>query len=101
MFAKLAQVRLRPARVVSAPDIYRIGRRAACRPTMAASHRARRPMLVCRWRHAPATGALECMWESVDAPAASQPRSQRSPGEVHRLTDARAAARRPFRRSAA
>jgi hypothetical protein len=38
---------------------------------------ARRPTLVCRWRNAPSTGALECVWQSVQMPIAGRPRPMR------------------------
>jgi len=104
MFAKLAQFRLRhggSSRRAWVTHPNHTGNPAACRPMLAASRRLRRPMLVCHWQHAPATGALECVWESISAPATGQPRPGRSLGEVRRLTDARIAAKRPFSRAAA
>lgn len=102
MFAKLAQFALHG--VGSVQRTWPTGgdrtrHHADCRPLD--SRRTPRPILVCRWRKAPTTGALECVWRSVAAPAIDEPRPARSPGEVRRLTDARAAARRPFRRAAA
>jgi hypothetical protein len=44
---------------------------------------------------------LECVWQSVPAPAADEPRPVRLLVEVRRLTNAHTAARRPFRRAAA
>jgi hypothetical protein len=104
MFAKLAQIRLRgigSAQQAWATDEHRNGNRAACSSPIANSHHAGRPILACHWRKAPATGALECVWQSVPAPATDEPRSARLLGEVRRLTDARTAARRPLRRAAA
>jgi hypothetical protein len=66
MFAKLAQIRLRAVGNVQqalATNRDRAAFRASARP-----RRARRPILVCRWQLAPATGALECIWEAVGAP---------------------------------
>jgi hypothetical protein len=98
MFAKLAQIRQRVVgnvqRALATKDS-----RAAFRPT-AHPYRARRPILVCRWQLGPATGALECVWEAVSAPPTHELRRERELGEVRRLTDARTAARRPFKRAA-
>jgi hypothetical protein len=103
MFTKLAQISVRGVgstqRASATTDGYRASNAAVSRP--ANPHRVRRPMLICHWRHAPVTGALECVWESVTAPATGQPRPQRSLGEVRRLPDARAATKSPFRRAAA
>jgi hypothetical protein len=104
MFAKLAQIRLRSvgsADQAWATDELRNGNRAACSSPIANSHHAGRPILVCHWREAAATGALECVWQSVPTPATDEPRQARVLGEVHQLTDARTAARRPLRRAAA
>jgi hypothetical protein len=65
---------------------------------VAASHRDHRPTLVCRWQQVPSTSALECVWQSVDA---GEPTPGRLDGRILRLTDARAAARRPFVSTAA
>ena len=104
MFAKLAQICLRGvggAQQAWATDEYRIGNRAACGSPIAHSYHGGRPILVCHWQKAPATGALECVWQSVPAPATNEPRRARLRGEVRRLTNARTAARRPLRREAA
>ena len=104
MFPKLAQFCLRGvggAQQAWATDEYRIGNRAACGSPIANFHHAGRPILVCHWQKAPATGALECVWQLVPAPATDEPRRARLLGEVRRLTNARTAARRPFRRAAA
>src|SRR6516165_12692696 len=104
MFAKLAQFCLRGvggAQQAWATDEYRIGNRAACGSPIAHSYHGGRPILVCHWQKAPATGALECAWQSVPAPATNEPRRARLLGDVRRLTNARTAARRPFRRAAA
>jgi hypothetical protein len=104
MFAKLAQIRLRgigSAQRAWAADGCRTGNGAACSPPIANSHRSRRPILVCYWQQAPATGALECAWQGVAAPVTDEPRPEHLLGQVRRLTDARAAAGRPVRRVAA
>jgi hypothetical protein len=104
MFAKLAQIRLRgvgSTQQAWATDGCRTGNRAGCRSTIANSHRVRRPLLVCHWQQAPATGALQCVWQAVAAPATDELPPERLRGQLRRLTDARAAARRPFRRAAA
>jgi hypothetical protein len=101
MFAKLAQIRLRgvgSVRRAWAADAKRAGSGAACCSAMAETHKARRPILVCHWQHAPATGALECVWQSIPAPVSDEPRPKRELGQIRRLTDARTARRRPFRR---
>jgi hypothetical protein len=104
MFAKLAQIILHgvgSARQVWATDEHRTGNRAACGSPLANSHRVRTPLLICHWQQAPATGALECVWQSVPAPATDELPPERLRKQLRRLTDARAAARRPFRRAAA
>jgi hypothetical protein len=104
MFAKLAQISLHgvgSARQVWATGEHRTGNRAACSSPIANSHRVRTPLLVCHWQQAPATGALECVWQSVPAPATDELPPERLRGQLRRLTDALAAARRPFRRAAA
>jgi hypothetical protein len=104
MFAKLAQIRLRgigSAKQALATNKYGIGNRATCGSPIANSDHAGRPILVCHWQKAPATGALECVWQSVPAPATDEPRRARLLGEVRWLTNARTAARRSFRREAA
>jgi hypothetical protein len=98
MFAKLAQIRLRAVGSVQRALVTKDSR-AAFRPTVH-PYRAPRPILVCRWHQAPASGALECIWEAVGAPPTRELRPERELGEVHRLTDARAATRRPFGRAA-
>jgi hypothetical protein len=104
MFAKLAHICLHGvggARQVWATDEHRTGNRAACSSPIANSHCVRRPLLVCHWQQAPATGALQCVWQAVAAPATDELPPERLRGQLRRLTDARAAARRPFRRAAA
>jgi hypothetical protein len=103
MFARLAQIRLRrvgSAQRACATTIgYRADNAAVCRP--ASPHRVQRPLLVCHWRQAPATGALECVWERVSAPASGPVRPGRLFGEVRCLPDARAATKHPLPRAAA
>jgi hypothetical protein len=43
------------------------------------SHRTHRPILACRWRQVPSTGALECAWRSIDAMADAEPEPRRLP----------------------
>jgi hypothetical protein len=104
MFAKLAQIHVRHVGDVQhagTANTNRAGNGLGGCLAMAATRRARRPILICHWRHAPGTGALECVWEAASAPATGEPRRQRLLGETRRLNDARAAARRPIRRAAA
>jgi hypothetical protein len=98
MFAKLAQIRLRVVGNVQ-QALATKGNRAAFRPT-AHPYRSPRPILVCHWQQAAASGALECVWEAVSAPPTHELRPARELGEVRRLTDARAADRRAFRPAA-
>jgi len=98
MFTTLAQFRLFGRVLRTRPSD---GRRSNEHPDdhfAATARRARRPTLVCRWQLAPSTAALECVWQSVEVPPAGRPRPD---GRIVRLTEARAAARRPFIRSAA
>src|SRR6516162_3950219 len=105
MFAKLAQIRLRYVGSVQTGRVApanRTGIGAARDSAMGETHRVRRSMLVCYWQHSPATGALECVWQSITAPPVSdEPRPSHEFGQMRRLTDARAASRRSFRRAAA
>jgi hypothetical protein len=68
------------------------------RPRGAANgHRAQRPRLVCQWRTAPATGRLECFWQTTDMPTINAPRRRRPSDPAELL----AAVKPPLLRAAA
>lgn len=79
MFATRAQFRLfgvRPEKQSQAnPEFRSDGGIDRCRPGYA--RRAHRPILACRWRQVPSTGALECVWQSIDATADTEPEPKR------------------------
>jgi len=104
MFTKLAQSRL-----------FGFGLALQTRPTVsygadghpqrrfiANSHRARRPALVCRWRKAPSTGALECVWQTVEQPTADEagPKRLTPLMQRQRQADACASQKPPLLRAA-
>jgi hypothetical protein len=58
--------------------------------------------LVCGWRHAPATGRLECFWNvPIDAAAAEEPGISRMSGQARRRRGARLGGKSPVRPAAA
>jgi hypothetical protein len=101
MFTKLAQFRLF-GRGRALPALPTIGHHSDDRDNLLVGNlrRARRPTLVCRWRNAP-SGGLECVWHTVGAGCADKHEPVLLDQRILRLTDVRAAARRPFIRTAA
>ena len=103
MFAKVAEFRLlggHVQRLRTAAKYDPDRRRTDCRP-MAGARRARRPILMCRWHVVPATGKLECRWQSVSAATIDEPGQRRRVVRTRRLTRARARAGRPVTRRVA
>jgi hypothetical protein len=102
MFIKLAQFLLAGvgcARQTRATPGYRAGSQADCH-LAANSRRARRPTLICGWRKAPSSGALECHWQAIDLPEADELAQWRH-GRTTRSPTGACAGKRPFTRAAA
>jgi hypothetical protein len=102
MFAELARLhgfghrRAAPSKAAYSNDNHPVHRSASVA-------RVRRRPLVCGWRRVPATGRLECFWQTVpvDAAAAEEPGISRMTGRTHRPLGACLASQSPFRRAAA
>jgi hypothetical protein len=70
-------------------------------PVTGASRRARRPILICRWRKAKATRGLECFWKSVTARGTDAPGQKSRGARTHARPRAGARPRQSVLRSAA